>query len=221
MRIPLKFQKIIDPFFQTNHCTRLGKVVGGSPYWIFTKNLTEDSIIYSAGAGGDISFELDLAKTFNSKILLFDPTPTGVGTAGGGIHKKIFFFKLAIADHSGSINLSLPVNPLEGSYQFNRTAGVSFPCTSILNFMKEKKHTHIDLLKMDIEGAEYSVLNNILKNKIPIYQIVLEFHHRSKEFSIFDTLFAIKRLYSAGYRLIYKNVDDYTFVKKELIKRFC
>ncbi len=47
---------------------------------------------------------------------------------------------------------------------------------SIENIMKELGHKHIDVLKMDIESAEYDVIENILNAKISITQILIEFH---------------------------------------------
>jgi hypothetical protein len=44
--------------------------------------------------------------------------------------------------------------------------------------MKQLGHGRIDLLKMDIEGAEYGVIEDIIKSRIPIAQILVEFHHQ-------------------------------------------
>lgn len=44
--------------------------------------------------------------------------------------------------------------------------------------MSDLHHQQIDLLKLDIEGSEYRVLDEILESQIPIHQIVVEFHDR-------------------------------------------
>jgi hypothetical protein len=44
--------------------------------------------------------------------------------------------------------------------------------------MKLQGHARIDLLKMDIEGAEYEVIEEIVREKIPVQQLLVEFHHR-------------------------------------------
>src|SRR5690554_1691728 len=41
--------------------------------------------------------------------------------------------------------------------------------------MTQLGHKHIDVLKMDIEGAEYDVIENILSAQLPITQILIEF----------------------------------------------
>jgi len=42
--------------------------------------------------------------------------------------------------------------------------------------MQEHGHTHIDLLKIDIEGAEYQVLDNMLHENILPTILCIEFH---------------------------------------------
>jgi hypothetical protein len=44
--------------------------------------------------------------------------------------------------------------------------------------MQVQGHSRIDLLKMDIEGAEYVVIDEIVGEKIPVRQLLVEFHHR-------------------------------------------
>ena len=52
---------------------KLGTDYGG---WYFPEkhNLNQDSIIYSAGVGEDISFDLKIQNDLNCNIFLIDPT---------------------------------------------------------------------------------------------------------------------------------------------------
>lgn len=207
MGIPLILQKIIDPFFQKKICSKFGV---DSPYWIDTSKLSEHSIIYSGGAGKDISFEKELSKKFNCKIFIFDPTSTGIRTMKNNGDKNIYFEKLALIDYTGKINLSEP-QKTEGSFSFG--GNIEFPCTSIGDFMKKQNHKKIDLLKIDIEGAEYRVINDIIKNKIPVNQIAVELHHRFKNIGYLKSIKLFISLKRAGYKLTYKHIDDYTFIR--------
>jgi hypothetical protein len=67
--------------------------------------------------------------------------------------------------------------------------------------MGELGHDKIDLLKMDIEGAEYSVLADLLASHIRVDQLLVEFHHRFPEVGVNKTKGAIKALNAAGYRI--------------------
>ncbi len=86
----------------------------------------------------------------------------------------------------------------------------------IVQFYNALKHEKIDVLKMDIEGAEYDVLSDILKQGIAINQILIEFYHRL--FSNGNRMIkkAIELLSSNGYDLfaISKNGEELSFVKR-------
>ena len=80
--------------------------------------------------------------------------------------------------------------------------------------MNLRGHSKIDLLKMDIEGFEYEVIEDILQKSLDIRQICLEFHHFMRGISRRKTLKAIRGLKAAGFVLIYKTRFDYTFIRK-------
>jgi hypothetical protein len=54
---------------------------------------------------------------------------------------------------------------------------------------------------MDIEGAEYGVIQDLLAERIPVRQIVVEFHHRFSSLGVQKTRDAIHFLNQAGYRI--------------------
>ena len=49
------------------------------------------------------------------------------------------------------------------------------PVDSIKNIMEQQGHSHIDLLKLDIEGAEIEVVNQMLDDKIYPTYVLIEF----------------------------------------------
>jgi len=80
--------------------------------------------------------------------------------------------------------------------------------------MKENSHSKIDLLKMDVEGSEYDVLENMLDEKIFPKQILVEFHHRFVKIGIGKTKRIISKLNSTGYKIakISESKLEYTFL---------
>jgi hypothetical protein len=58
-----------------------------------------------------------------------------------------------------------------------------------------------DLLRMDIEGAEYAVLDDMLATGILPRQLLVEFHHRFPQVGLGATRRAIAGLRAAGYRI--------------------
>jgi len=79
----------------------------------------------------------------------------------------------------------------------------------LATIMSRNGDSHIDLLKMDIEGFEFDIVNQFLDQKIPVRQLCVEFH---RWFRPGETLRTIARLYLHGYRIIYKRYGDFTFV---------
>jgi hypothetical protein len=67
--------------------------------------------------------------------------------------------------------------------------------------MEKNKHKYIDILKMDIEGAEYDVIDDLLRSEIEIHQLLIEFHHRFPSLGIKKTRQAVEKLRNAGFAL--------------------
>ena len=55
---------------------------------------------------------------------------------------------------------------------------------------------------MDIEGAEYEVLDGLLDSPVKPQQLLVEFHHRFVPDGLQRTYDVIDRLRAAGYRII-------------------
>ena len=65
--------------------------------------------------------------------------------------------------------------------------------------MKDLGHTSLDVIKMDIEGAEYEVLDTIIEDKIDIGVLCVEFHHSRPFMKIIQS---IRNLMASGYSLV-------------------
>ncbi|HUZ96471.1 MAG TPA: FkbM family methyltransferase, partial [Edaphobacter sp.] len=112
------------------------------------------------------------------------------------------------------IKFSLPKVAGEGSYSVVQEGieTVCFECYNLSTIMSRNGDSCIDLLKMDIEGFEYDIVNQLLDQHIPVRQMCVEFHGWLRPHQTFRT---IARLYKAGYRIIHKRRGDYTFLLKK------
>jgi FkbM family methyltransferase len=171
-------------------------------------------ICYCAGVGQGISFELELAKHTPRPVLVFDPSPTGIATIEKTDTTNLIFFPVGLAAQSGTIEFSLPKDPGEGSYSVARDGidKVSFECWDLPTIMARNGDRSIDLLKMDIEGFEYDIVDRLLDQCIPVRQLCVEFH---PWLAPGRTWRLIRRLYQSGYRIIHKHRGDHTFLLKD------
>ena len=180
--------------------------------WVIDTRLKLD-VCYCAGVGKGITFEEELSKITGKPVLVFDPTPTATPTIARTDQSNMQFFPVGLAAHDGDIEFSLPKDPDEGSFSLPREGfeRVRFECWSLPAIMERNGDTAIDLLKMDIEGFEYGIIEQILAERIPVRQLCVEFHPWLRPGRTWKTLW---HLHQHGYRLIFKHRGDHTFVMK-------
>lgn len=208
----------------------LGSPEHGCNWTVCTKGFNADTVIYSAGVGRDITFEHALADKFGAKIVLLDPSPTALETMQQAENNRedFCFEKVALAGHSGMMELAPPPDPEEGSWLSKNEVdestcigegSIKVPCSTIKDLMAKHGHKEIDLLKMDIEGAEYSVLETLLDSGVVIRQIGVEFHNGIiPGITRGDTIRMLKRLFFAGYRVIFKTGSNHTLMRTDVIR---
>ncbi len=187
---------------------------------IFPGSLGPGSVAYLFGAGTDISFDRELVEVYGLNAYIFDPTPKSVEYVKQQKLGPGFTFEATgLADFTGETRFFLPKNPDHVSATMEKQSGsgdfVTVRVERLEDIMKRFGHTRIDLLKMDIEGAEYGVIDDIIRSGIQIGQLLVEFHHRFPGVGIGKTLNAVNSLRAAGYRLFSVSAigEEFSFYK--------
>ena len=192
----------------------------GAQFAICPELISHDSVVYSCGIGTDVSFDLEIIHRFGAEVHAFDPTPRSLEWLKmQQLPGRFRVHEYGLADHDGSTSFALPNSPLHVSHSMvlgrsHQKATISAPVRRIASIMKELGHTRIDLLKMDIEGAEYDVIDDLVTGSVPVRQLCVEFHHRWPEIGAGKTRNAIDRLRAAGYRIFHSadTGEEYSFV---------
>ncbi len=197
--------------------------LGGRLAWtLWPGGLGPDSVVISAGAGRDISFERAVADRFGCRVTLLDPSPTGQATwADPAVrHPLIDWRAEGLAARAGALTFAAPLDPAEGSFTIARpgAATLSLPCTTLPELLRQRGATRVDLLKLDIEGFEYEVIDDLLDRGLAVGQICVEFHHDQLPVGRRATLRCLLRLRRAGYRLVHVHGWDHTFVHRSVLR---
>lgn len=198
-------------------CERLalGTEYGG--YAVCPAGLDQHSVVYSFGVGCDVSFDRELIALRRVTVHAFDPTPRSIAwVKAQTLPPEFQFHPWGIADFDGSASFHAPKDPTHVSHTLleggNVGAGmVEVPVFRLRTIMNKLGHDRIDILKMDIEGAEYGVLSDVLGSGIPISQILIEFHHHRSGIPVEKTQAAVDALEQAGFRAFHESASGYEF----------
>lgn len=89
------------------------------------------------------------------------------------------------------------------------------PVDSIKNIMEQHGHTHIDLLKLDIEGAEIETVNQMLDDKIYPTYVLIEFDLLLKNKDPRNTTNQLveRMITREGYKMLKNDQLNITFVR--------
>jgi FkbM family methyltransferase len=185
------------------------QTVGG---WVICPQLlSKNSVIYSLGIGEDIAFDLELVRQFDLVVHGFDPTPNSADwLAGKNIPDGFAFHPWAVAARDGMLRLNPRVDRRgkvsRDMYTLIESAGVDsgsieVPAYTVESIMSKLNHDRLDILKMDIEGAEYDVIDGLLATNIRPDQLLIEFHHRFPGIGKSATVNALKKISNEGYKI--------------------
>lgn len=144
-------------------------------------------IVYSIGSNNQFDFESSVSKRTSCEMHTFDCTSDPPKPP----INRLTFNKICFGPENTEIDGRV--------YRTMET------------IMSDRKHTHLDLLKMDIEGWEHSVLSQIITrskvsnaySKMLPHQISLETHYwHTSSLMSFLHLGLFRQLWHAGYRFV-------------------
>ena len=202
---------------------KTSSLYGGDHGWVVDESLlNKESVIYSVGVGSNIDFDIELINSFGATVHAFDPTPRSIEwVKNQQLPKHFIFHPFGLSAENGHMDFFPPAkassthfSPIDRYGDTNNI--VRAPVKDIDTIASELKHKEIDLLKMDIEGAEYEVIEALPKNRVAINQILIEFHHMYKGIPISKTVDAISTLSNLGFELfnISQRTYEFSFRKK-------
>jgi FkbM family methyltransferase len=208
----LRFARAVSPSNDTQ-VSWLGSSYGG--YAVPTGLVGSDWVCYCAGLGEDVSFELELIRESGCTVYAFDPTPLSIAHCArvAKDEPKFRFYPLALWREDSKQRFYAPKNPNHVSHSLANLQEtdhfIEVECRSVSSLMEELGHDRIDLLKLDVEGAEYSVLEDVLGSGLRPRVLCIDFHRVAG----FDELCtAVDDVRAHGYMPVHVYRTDVTFV---------
>ena len=173
--------------------------------------IDENSIIYSLGVGDSIVFDNELIQAHGCRVHAFDPTPFSVNwISNQGASSKLLFHPWAVSNLDGKMRMIQRENKkgkksdvmwTEIPSHSNYDNSIEVSVFSVPSIMKKLNHTSISLIKIDIEGTEYQVIDHMIENEIFPKQILVEYHHRFKDKNKKMTQRSLANLRNKGYEI--------------------
>ncbi|MGI9509795.1 MAG: FkbM family methyltransferase [Geminicoccaceae bacterium] len=211
----------------------LGSRYGG---WTLPESaLSPESRCYLFGAGEDISFDIALIRKFGAEVHVFDPTPRAKTHVDGLIEAtqsgqtfpvngapdlnydietkdlaNLHFHPIGIWSKAEKLRFYAPANPDHVSHSAvnlqNTNSYFEADVQPLDQLMRELGHSLPDLVKLDVEGAEYEALSAMLAADLLPNHLLVEFDEGNQplDHGAPDRILAqIEALRIAGYRVIH------------------
>lgn len=197
----------------------VGTAYGG---WTIPVDLvTADWTCWCIGAGGDITFDLELLDR-GALVRAFEPAPLYVEHAREQAAGRDRFTaqQVAIATEDGPLRLQISHH--EGSSSVSSAnlydtddAFIEVPGRTLASLQAELGDARVDLLKLDIEGAEYNVMRGVDLQALGVSVFATQLHHTG---SVADARALIADVEGQGYALVAcRPVIKLTFVRRDLL----
>jgi FkbM family methyltransferase len=189
---------------------------------LLTERISSDSILYSFGIGDNASFESEVIQELGLQVCAFDPTPRSrdwVQTQSWD--ERFRFIELGIGGSDTEVRLFPPRRSDHVSYSVLPTTGseegaIKARLCRLSTIMAMLGHDRLDVLKMDVEGAELPVVEDLAATDIRPDQLLIEYHHGFYGIESKDVRRSVEKVRSMGYTIFWVSDRglEYAFVRK-------
>lgn len=196
----------------------------GNYYLCNQCSLNASSVVYSLGVLRNTDFDQAVVDQFGCSVYLFDPSIIATRHINNLQQSKFIFTEVAIWKESGDMRFTTPMYGGSPSMVLEHS-GQKFTAKAITlqQAMCLHQHQHIDVIKLDVEGAAPAILNDMLDRQIFPSQVVAEFE-RPKTGKVEDFIdfycelkALMQRMSSVGYQVWRLPREQYCYYSIELI----
>ena len=174
-------------------------------WYIPRGRLDRNAVVVDVGLGENISFSTSLMARYGCRVSGFDPTPRAIQYVKAHAPPGFVLHEVAVAAQRGSAEFYLPNEEAHVSGSLAQAGHVGarkiqVELISLADLFERIGTDQIDLLKLDIEGAEYPLIDCADFRRLAprIGSLCIEFHHRWEIFGSRATRSAVQTLESLG-----------------------
>lgn len=195
--------------------------------WLYAPDaLPVDATLYCFGVGDSITFEKTLIEERALSVHAFDPTPATLSWIESQQTPAGFVFHpWAVAGKDAALMLYPRLRHkgrrsklmwTSDSGQADPASAIAVPVFTIPSIMRELGHSRVDLVKLDVEGAEYDAIDAMLAQPNLPKQLLVEFHHRFPGIGKERTRECIAKLSASGYDIfaISRTGRELSFIRR-------
>jgi len=181
--------------------------------------------VVDVGCGFDADLSMYMIRNCNIKAFGIDPTLKHKEDLAKLSHEsngRFMYIPVAISHKNGLISFNESVRNVSGSIldehkNINQQESRNYEVESInLSSLPDRLNLErIEYIKLDLEGAEYQLINELKETDLDHYeQLFIEFHHHAvPNYSIHDTQNCVKKMKLLGFKSFTINNHDYLFYK--------
>jgi|1185.fasta_scaffold06522_3 FkbM family methyltransferase len=208
---------------------RLGTKYGG--WWIYAPAVRADPLLIDCGLGVDISFPAAFLARFGGHVVGIDPNPAALDYArarcpqGMEVRAAAFWSEAAreLTFHLPRPLAELPkgADGVSGSllatHEYAGAKVLTVRTTSLAEVLGSVGQEECDVLKLDVEGAEYEVLASLCASGDirRARQLLIEFHHHCTDRTLRDTQDCMVRIEASGFRLQHTEDRNCVFLRRD------
>jgi len=170
--------QIRKKYFPTVHEKRVGYFKKNTAKDLrLSYNINEESVVFDIG-GYVGQWACEMSCKFNPIIYIFEPVPEYSDIIKNKFLKnpKIYSFNYGLSNKDTTSLITLQKTSSSSHKKSKNSIDINLK--KISSFIKQKEIKKIDVMKINIEGEEYNLLNDLLDNNLIsiIDNIQIQFH---------------------------------------------
>lgn len=216
-----------EPTHHTNGCSRkrfLGDSYGG---WMICEPDSPDglrgTLVYTIGVGRNIEWDKAMIREYGTVHHGWDPTPRAVDfVRTSKMPANFIFHQFGLGAKDGRVTATLPEGNTDSytisSYKHahaQRGKATEIPVLSLESMMRKENHQQLAILKIDIEGAEFNVIQTWADNNYNLRadQVLIEFHERYFNYDKSLVAKAVSQMRQLGFVVFHRAKLEISFVR--------